>query len=67
MAFLGSLGKALGLNKQFTEGLVGGFAKSVDGGIQEDMKRTQDNIDSLISETYKGAGDNKKELDKMYK
>ena len=67
MAFLGSLGKALGLNKQFTEGLVGGFAKSVDVGIQEDMKRTQDNIDNLVIETYKGAVESKKEFDKMYK
>jgi len=67
MAFLGSLGKALGLNKQFAEGLVGGFAKSVDVGIQEDMKRTQDNIDNLVIETYKGAVESKKEFDKMYK
>lgn len=67
MAFLGSLGKTLGLNKQFVEGLAGGFAKAVDVGIQDDMKRTQDNIDNLVIETYKGAVESKKEFDKMYK
>jgi len=67
MAFLGSLGKSLGLNRQFVEGLAGGFASSVDKGIQEDMKRTQDNVDNLVIETYKGAVESKKEFDKMYK
>ncbi len=67
MAFLGSLGKSLGLNRQFVEGLAGGFASSVDRGIQEDMKRTQDNVDNLVIETYKGAVESKKEFDKMYK
>ena len=67
MAFLGSLGKSLGLNRQFVEGLAGGFASSVDRGIQEDMKRTQDNVDNLVVETYKGAVESKKEFDKMYK
>lgn len=67
MAFLGSLGKSLGLNRQFVEGLAGGFASSVDKGIQEDMKRTQDNVDNLVVETYKGAVESKKEFDKMYK
>lgn len=67
MAFLGSLGKSLGLSSSFGEGLVAGFATSVDKGIQEDMKRTQDNVDNLVIETYKGAVENKKEFDKMYK
>ena len=67
MAFLGSLGKSLGLSSSFGQGLVEGFATSVDKGIQNDMKRTQDNVDNLVVETYKGAVENKKEFDKMYK
>ena len=67
MAFLGSLGKSLGLSSSFGEGLVAGLATSVDKGIQDDMKRTQDNVDNLVIETYKGAVENKKEFDKMYK
>tara|TARA_R110001583_G_scaffold76649_1_gene209503 strand:+ start:293 stop:1720 length:1428 start_codon:yes stop_codon:yes gene_type:complete len=67
MAFLGSLGKSLGLSSSFGEGLVTGLATSVDKGLQEDMKRTQDNVDNLVIETYKGAVENKKEFDKMYK
>jgi len=67
MAFLGSLGKSLGLSSSFGEGLVAGFATSVDKGIQDDMKRTQDNVDNLVIETYKGAVESKKEFDKMYK
>jgi len=67
MAFLGSLGKSLGLSSSFGQGLVAGFATSVDKGIQDDMKRTQDNVDNLVIETYKGAVESKKEFDKMYK
>jgi|5B_taG_2_1085324.scaffolds.fasta_scaffold32680_2 hypothetical protein len=67
MAFLGSLGKSLGLDTNFGKGLVGGVAKSISTGIQEDRKRTQDNIDNLVVETYKGAVESKKEFDKMYK
>jgi len=67
MAFLGSLGKSLGLSSSFGEGLVTGLASSVDKGIQDDMKRTQDNVDNLVIETYKGAVENKKEFDKMFK
>ena len=67
MAFLGGLGKTLGLNSEFGKGLIGGLASSVDKGIQDDMKRTQDNVDNLVVETYKGAVENKKEFDKMYK
>ena len=67
MAFLGSLGKSLGLDTNFGKGLIGGVATSISTGIKEDRKRTQDNIDNLVVETYKGAVENKKEFDKMYK
>jgi hypothetical protein len=67
MAFLGSLGKSLGLNTDFGKGLIGGVAKSAAEGIREDRKRTQDNIDNLVIETYKGAVESKKDFDKMYK
>ena len=67
MAFLGSLGKSLGLDTNFGKGLVGGVATSISTGIKEDRKRTQDNIDNLVVETYKGAVENKKEFDQMYK
>ena len=67
MAFLGSLGKSLGLDTNFGKGLVGGVAKSISTGIKEDRKRTQDNIDNLVVETYKGAVESKKEFDSMYK
>ena len=67
MAFLGSLGKSLGLDTDFGKGLIGGIAKSAAEGIREDRKRTQDNIDNLVIETYKGAVESKKDFDKMYK
>jgi len=67
MAFLGSLGKSLGLSSSFGKGLATGLATSIDEGIKDDMKRTQDNIDNLVIETYKGAVESKKEFDKMYK
>lgn len=67
MAFLGSLGKSLGLDTNFGKGLVGGVATSISTGIKEDRKRTQDNIDNLVVETYKGAVESKKEFDSMYK
>ena len=67
MAFLGSLGKSLGLSSSFGQGLATGLATSIDEGIKDDMKRTQDNIDDLVIETYKGAVESKKEFDKMYK
>ena len=67
MAFLGSLGKSLGLSSSFGKGLATGLATSIDEGIKDDMKRTQDNIDDLVVETYKGAVESKKEFDKMYK
>ena len=67
MAFLGSLGKSLGLDTNFGKGLVGGIAKSAAEGIREDRKRTQDNIDNLVVESYKGQVERKKEYDNMYK
>jgi len=67
MAFLGSLGKSLGLDSEFGKGLVTGVASSLSEGIKDDRKRTQDNIDNLVTETYKGAVSSKKEFDKMYK
>ena len=67
MAFLGSLGKSLGLDTDFGKGLIGGIAKSAAEGIREDRKSTQDNIDNLVIETYKGAVESKKDFDKMYK
>ena len=54
MAFLGSIGKSLGLSSSFGQGLIEGLATSVDKGIQSDMKRTQDNIDNLVEVSYKG-------------
>ena len=54
MAFLGGLGKTLGLDSSFGQGLIEGLATSVDKGIQSDMKRTQDNIDNLVEVSYKG-------------
>ena len=67
MAFLGSLGKSLGLNTNFGKGLIGGVATSFAEGIREDRKRTQDNIDNLVIESYKGDAESKKEYNKMYK
>ena len=67
MAFLGSLGKSLGLDSEFGKGLVGGVANTLAEGIKDDRKRTQDNIDNLVTETYKGAVSSKKEFDKIYK
>ena len=54
MAFLGSLGKALGLDSETGKGFAEGLASSVDKSIQDDMKRTQDNIDNLVEVSYKG-------------
>ena len=54
MAFLGSLGKALGLDSETGKGFAEGLASSVDKSIQNDMKRTQDNIDNLVEVSYKG-------------
>jgi hypothetical protein len=67
MAFLGSIGKSLGLNSEFGKGLVGGLSTGLAEGFDDDMKRTKDNVDNLVVETYKGAVESKKEFDKMYK
>jgi len=55
MAFLGSIGKSLGLSSSFGQGLAEGLATSIDKGLQSDMKRTQDNIDNLVEVSYKGG------------
>ena len=60
MAFLGGLGKALGLNKQFVEGFAGGFASSVDTKIKKDMEMTQDNIDDLTKIAFESTATDKK-------
>ena len=49
MAFLGSLGKALGLDSEFGKGLITGTASSLDREFQDDIKRTKDNIDNLVN------------------
>ena len=67
MAFLGGLGKALGLNKQFVEGFAGGFASSVDTKIKKDMEMTQDNIDDLTKIAFESTATDKKRFDKELK
>ena len=64
MAFLGSLGKSLGLDSEFGKGLIGGVATSLDKGFQDDMKRTKDNVDNLVLESYKGGVEEKKRFEK---
>ena len=51
MAFLGSLGKALGLDSEFGKGLIGGAATALDKGFQDDISRTKDNVDNLVLES----------------
>jgi len=67
MAFLGGLGKALGLNKQFVEGFAGGFASSVDTKIKKDMEMTQDNIDDLTKISFQSTSAEKKRFQKDLK
>ena len=67
MAFLGSLGKALGLDSEFGKGLIGGAATALDKGFQDDIRRTKDNIDNLTMESYKGGVEEKKRFDKELK
>ena len=67
MAFLGSLGKSLGLDSEFGKGLIGGVATSLDKGFQDDMKRTKDNVDNLVLESYKGGVEEKKRFEKELK
>ena len=65
MAFLGSLGKALGLDSEFGKGLIAGTARGFDEGFKDDIKRTKDNIDNLVALSYKGGSEEKKRYDKQ--
>ena len=47
MAFLGSLGKALGLENLKSEDVITGVAKSVNRELQSSMDKTDDNISRL--------------------
>jgi len=67
MAFLGSLGKALGLDREFTLGLIEGGAKAVDREIQSDMKATQKNIDDLTKIAFESTATDKKRFEKELK
>ena len=67
MAFLGGIGKALGLSGEFGKGLVGGLSSSLAEGFDDDMKRTKDNVDNLVLESYKGGRTEKVRFDKEYK
>ena len=67
MAFLGGIGKALGLSGEFGKGLVGGLSSSLAEGFDDDMKRTKDNVDNLVLESYKGGRTEKLRFDKEYK
>ena len=67
MAFLGSLGKALGLDSEFGKGLVAGTAKGLDVGFKDQIKRTKDNIDNLVNVSYQGAVEDQKRYNKDLK
>ena len=67
MAFLGSLGKALGLDREFTLGLIEGGAKAIDREIQSDMKATQKNIDDLTKIAFESTATDKKRFEKELK
>ena len=67
MAFLGSLGKALGLDREFSLGFVEGVTKSIDRGIQSDMKATQKNIDDLTKIAFESTATDKKRFEKELK
>jgi hypothetical protein len=67
MAFLGSIGKALGLGGEGGKGFVTGLATSLTKGFDDDMKRTKDNVDNLVLESYKGGRTEKLRFDKEYK
>ena len=64
MAFLGSLGKALGLDSEFGKGLIAGTAEGFETGFADDIKRSKDNVDNLLAMSYKGAVADKKRRDK---
>jgi len=67
MAFLGSLGKALGLDSETGKGFAEGLASSVDKSIQNDMQRTQDNIDDLTKISFESTITDKKRFEKELK
>tara|TARA_R110000787_G_scaffold53388_1_gene125154 strand:+ start:2565 stop:4010 length:1446 start_codon:yes stop_codon:yes gene_type:complete len=67
MAFLGSVGKALGLDSEFGKGLVEGAAEGLAEGIKDDIARTKNNVDNLVLESYKGGKAEKVRFDKEYK
>ena len=67
MAFLGSLGKALGLDSEFGKGLIAGTAEGFETGFADDIKRSKDNVDNLLAMSYKGAVADKKRRDKELK
>ena len=67
MAFLGSLGKALGLDSEFGKGLVRGTAEGFAEGFQDDIDRTKNNIDNLVQTSFKSGLSQKKEFDASFK
>ena len=67
MAFLGSLGKALGLDSEFGKGLIAGTATGFAEGFEDDIKRSKDNVDNLLAISYKGAVADKKRRDQELK
>ena len=67
MAFLGSLGKALGLDSEFGKGLIRGTAEGFAEGFQDDIDRTKDNIDNLVQTSFKSGLSQKKEFDASFK
>ena len=67
MAFLGSLGKALGLDSEFGKGLVRGTAEGFAEGFQDDIDRTKNNIDNLVQTSFKSGISQKKEFDASFK
>tara|TARA_R100001440_G_scaffold16741_4_gene28339 strand:- start:3769 stop:5157 length:1389 start_codon:yes stop_codon:yes gene_type:complete len=67
MAFLGSLGKALGLDSEFGKGLVRGTAEGFAEGFQDDIDRTKTNIDNLVQTSFKSGISQKREFDASFK
>ena len=63
MAFLGSLGKALGLDREFSLGFVEGVTKAVDREVQSDVKATQKNIDDLTKIAFESTATDKKRFE----
>ena len=63
MAFLGSLGKALGLDSEFGKGLVTGTARGFTKSFQDDIDRTKNNIDNMVQTSFKTGLSEKKRYD----